>query len=94
MKIIKTFLAMCQRHLDISYVLVTSAYALDKKEIEDLKKALSNNISLEKIYIHNHVDPSVIGGLKIKTHSITIDDTIRNKLSLMKSNAYGSKGED
>ncbi|GHU33079.1 hypothetical protein FACS1894166_07750 [Bacilli bacterium] len=92
-KIIKAFLAMCQRHLNISYVLVTSAYALDTKEITDLKNVLSNNMSLEKIYIHNHVDPTVIGGLRIKTHAMTIDDTIKSKLNAMKAHAYGSKGE-
>jgi F-type H+-transporting ATPase subunit delta len=85
---VKLFLKLCQNHYDIHFVQVTSAYALSKTEIVNLEKALKEGMGLTKVAIHNVVDPTLIGGIKLKTNAVSIDDTIRNKLNKMRETSF------
>lgn len=86
--IIKLFLKLCQQYYDIHYVQVTSAYALSKAELESLENALKKGMGLSQVTINNVVDPTVIGGIKLKTNAVSIDDTIRDKLNKMRESSF------
>jgi F-type H+-transporting ATPase subunit delta len=82
------FLKLCQQYYDIHYVQVTSAYALSKAELESLENALKKGMGLSQVTINNVVDPTVIGGIKLKTNAVSIDDTIRDKLNKMRESSF------
>jgi F-type H+-transporting ATPase subunit delta len=86
--IFKLFLKLCQQHFGINYVQVSSAYSLTDEQITALKKALEDGMGLARVTINNLVDPKLIGGIKLKTHAISIDDTIRNKLDKMRETSF------
>jgi F0F1-type ATP synthase delta subunit len=43
---------------------------------------------LHEVILHCTVDKSLIGGIKVKINNITLDDTIKNKLSKMKQSIF------
>ena len=86
--IIKLFLKLCQLHYDIHYVQVTSTYPLTKMEIQKLEKALKEGMGLSTVTINNLVDQSLIGGIKLRTNAISIDDSIRTKLNKIRESSF------
>ena len=58
---------------------LSAAKKLNDKEIEDIKKSLTENFgtNLKLIFKHN---PDLVGGLVIQVGSIMIDSSIKNKL--------------
>jgi F-type H+-transporting ATPase subunit delta len=86
--IVKLFLKLCQEHYDIHYVLVTSSYPLSKSELTALENALKTGIGLSHVTINNEVDPTIIGGIKLKTNAVSIDDTISGKLDKMRESSF------
>jgi F-type H+-transporting ATPase subunit delta len=86
------FLQLCQEHLHISYFQVTSAYQLSDQEMKELKCAIIQKFHKQKIILRNTVDKTVIGGIKIKSHSYCIDNTLKNKLNLMRDNIKNVNG--
>jgi F-type H+-transporting ATPase subunit delta len=94
-RIIKLFLKITQAYYKISYVQVTSAYPLSETQITDLKKALKQGMNLSDVTINNEIDSNLIGGIKLRTNAISIDDTLRNKLNKMRENSFilSQKGE-
>ncbi|MDR0985782.1 MAG: ATP synthase F1 subunit delta [Mycoplasmataceae bacterium] len=89
-KIFKNFMNLCQNTLGIKYIQVTTAYQLSIQEKQALTDGLKMKYGFNKIQLHNHVDKSIIGGIKLKMNSEIIDDTIKNKLDLMKANSFKS----
>jgi F-type H+-transporting ATPase subunit delta len=79
---------MGQQHFNISYFKITSAYKLDRTEINALRKVISSKFNRKNIIVSNKVDPTVIGGIKIQSHSHSIDATIKNKLNLMRESTH------
>jgi F-type H+-transporting ATPase subunit delta len=65
---------------------VTSSYPLSKTELSHLQKAIAQKFHKHNITINNVVDPTIIGGIKIKSNSHSIDETLKNKLMLMREN--------
>jgi F0F1-type ATP synthase delta subunit len=61
---------------------------LSENELLTLKQALKSGMDLDNITINNEVDPTLIGGIKLKTNAISIDGTIRNKLNKMRENSF------
>ncbi|MDR1991253.1 MAG: ATP synthase F1 subunit delta [Mycoplasmataceae bacterium] len=86
--VIKLFLKLCQQYYGIVHVQVTSVYPLSENELLTLKQALKSGMDLDNITINNEVDPTLIGGIKLKTNAISIDGTIRNKLNKMRENSF------
>jgi F-type H+-transporting ATPase subunit delta len=88
-------LKLTQQYYGISYVQVTSAYPLSKDELTALESALKQGMNLTKVTINNEIDSTLIGGVKLKTHAISIDDTIRSKLNKMRESSFkqAQKGE-
>ena len=57
----------------------TSAHELD----DTFKTQLKNHIDANEIYLREVINPAVIGGVRLKTPSKTLDTTIAHKLSLL-----------
>ena len=67
---------------------VTSARALSDKETGELKAVLKSKLGREP-RIHTKVDPTLLGGLIVKVGSRMIDNSIRTKLSGIRSAMRG-----
>ena len=62
---------------------VTSAHPLTKPNMDRLKAAL-NEILGKTILIDTDVDESLIGGIMLRIGDQVADDTIRNRLEILK----------
>jgi F-type H+-transporting ATPase subunit delta len=82
------FLKLCQQFYGIQYVQITSAYKLSDTEIKEFESALKSGMNFSKVTIHNIVDPTLIGGIKLKTNAISIDDSIKSKLRRMRESSF------
>ena len=60
---------------------VTSSFALDKSQQDEVKSAISKATGVKKIVLSNNVDESLIGGLVVKIGSKMIDNSIKTKLN-------------
>ena len=78
-KIFKDFLIICSNERGEIIAKLSAAKKLNDKEIEDIKKSLTENFgtNLKLIFKHN---PDLVGGLVIQVGSIMIDSSIKNKL--------------
>lgn len=77
-----SFSGLYNQHVGLVIVDVTSAVALSASQISDITKSLSNlGKSIELV---QHVDPHVLGGLKIKVGDQRVDATLRRKLNELK----------
>ena len=82
-KIIEYFEQVVDRRLNQIRVYVTSAHALTAVNIDRLKTAL-NKILEKTILIDTKVDESLIGGVILRIGDQVADDTIRNRLRILK----------
>ena len=78
-KIFKDFLIICSNERGEIIAKLSAAKKLNDKEIEDIKKSLTENFgtNLKLNFKHN---PDLVGGLVIQVGSIMIDSSIKNKL--------------
>jgi F-type H+-transporting ATPase subunit delta len=81
-------LKLAQQELGILFVKVTSAFHLQPQQKNKINLAIRKRFHNNKVYIYNIVDPSIIGGLKIESGSLSIDGTLRNRLNLIKEETY------
>ncbi|ELA09544.1 F0F1 ATP synthase subunit delta [Moraxella macacae 0408225] len=63
---------------------VTSAYPLTKAQALLIESRLSISFNAD-VVLHVDVDPSLIGGIKIKVGDKVIDDSVRGKLKQLKT---------
>lgn len=82
-KIIEYFAQVVDRRLGQTRVHVTSAHSLSDANIDRLKTAL-NKILGKTILIDTEVDESLIGGVMLRIGDQVADDTIRNRLDILK----------
>ncbi len=82
-KILRSFLSIYDDYFSINFVKVYSAFALNPKHLNDIKKALTQKYK-KQIVLENIVDPSVIGGIKIESKYMSIDNTFKKKLEIIK----------
>ena len=82
-KIIEYFAQVVDRRLGQTRVQVTSAYSLSDANTDRLKTAL-NKILGKTILIDTEVDESLIGGVMLRIGDQVADDTIRNRLDILK----------
>ena len=62
---------------------VTSARALDDRQVADLKSKLKARIGGADVVIDAKVDPSLLGGIVVRLGSQMIDASIRTKLNTL-----------
>ena len=82
-KIIEYFEQVVDRRLGQLRVCVTSAHSLTEANTDRLKTAL-NKILNKTILIDTEVDESLIGGVMLRIGDQVADDTIRNRLGILK----------
>ena len=82
-KIIEYFAQVVDRRLGQTRVHVTSAHSLSDANTDRLKTAL-NKILGKTILIDTEVDESLIGGVMLRIGDQVADDTIRNRLNILK----------
>ncbi len=82
-KILQKFLDLCANDLKIKNVKVFSAFELNQKLREKLKKALEKYCKT-KLDIDYHIDENLIGGIKVQTNFGSIDNSYQSKLKNLK----------
>ena len=82
-KIVEYFEKVVDRRLNRKRVHVISAHPLTNENIDRLKAAL-NKILGKTILIDTEVDESLIGGIMLRIGDQVADDTIRNRLEILK----------
>ena len=82
-KIVEYFEKVVDRRLNRKRVHVISAHPLTNENIGRLKAAL-NKILGKTILIDTEVDESLIGGIMLRIGDQVADDTIRNRLEILK----------
>jgi len=82
-KIVEYFEKAVDHRLNRTRVYVTSAYPLTDENTNRLKTVL-NKILGKTILIDTDVDESLIGGIMLRIGDQVADDTIRNRLEMLK----------
>ena len=59
---------------------VITAVQLDTKQRDQLKAGLAKRLSANEIVLHETVDPSILGGVVIRTNNETLDGSLRSKI--------------
>jgi F-type H+-transporting ATPase subunit delta len=80
--IIRAFNLLAARHRGEITAEVTSAYPLDKGQVDALKTNLKSRYGTD-IAVESRVDPAILGGLVVKVGSQMIDGSIRTKLNTL-----------
>jgi len=62
---------------------VWSVVELTSKDRRDIKQKLTR-LTGKKIRLHNHIEPSLLGGIKIKVGDLVIDSSVTKKLAFLK----------
>lgn len=81
--IIDAFHELNNEYYGIQEGIVYSAYALTKKEIADIEKAMSKKLNV-KVKLTCIVDQTLIGGVKVVIKNHVEDGSIKNKMNLLK----------
>lgn len=58
---------------------VTAARQLDKQQLAHIQQL----VGAETMYVRETVDPDVLGGIRVKAPSVTMDATLRNKIDAL-----------
>ncbi len=69
-------------------VVITSAILLSSKQIGALTKAVKKKYPREKLEFKQVVDPKILGGIKIRLDSQSLDSTLKAKLESLRSTFY------
>lgn len=87
--VIRVFDGLVARHRGEIAAEVTSARALDAGETAELKRVLKESLGREP-KITAHVDPKLLGGMKLKVGSRMIDSSLRTKLDQLRAAMRGN----
>jgi F-type H+-transporting ATPase subunit delta len=82
-EIIRGFNALVARHKGEVTAEVTVAQALNDTRLNEIRDALKA-VTGKDVKMHVEVDPSIIGGLKVKVGSRMVDASLRTKLNSIK----------
>jgi len=80
---VKAFCALVSRHKGETRAEITVAEPLSDAHLNTLKDALKANTK-KNVALDVRVDPSILGGLKVKLGSRMIDSSLRTKLNSIK----------
>ena len=81
--ILDAFNSLCNEHFGVLEGIVYSIEPLSKDIILELNETLSEKEGVS-VELKNHIDKSLIGGLKIVINNRIYDDSIKNHLEKMK----------
>lgn len=78
------FIKCYQEKNQIQFFEVSSARKLKEEEINKIKNELKKIFSVQ-IELKNIVDKTLIGGMKVSTNGVSLDNTIINQLEVLKT---------
>ena len=87
--VIRSFEQLLAKHRGEVAAEVTSARALSSEEAADLKRLLKDKLGREP-KLELHIDPTLLGGLKLKIGSRMIDSSLRSKLDGLRAAMKGN----
>ncbi|WP_163539126.1 F0F1 ATP synthase subunit delta [Gracilibacillus sp. YIM 98692] len=70
----------------IKQATVYSVRELSEAEIKQIQQVFTKKLNVQTLKVNNQVDPSVIGGVKIKVGNTVYDGTIQGKLERLERN--------
>lgn len=82
-EIVLEYKKMSKQYRGILHVEVTSAVELDKMQLERIQEKVKSQYNSDNLSIKTVVDPSVIGGVKLKIGDTVIDGTIKTRIENM-----------
>lgn len=82
-KIREAYMKVRRQIGSIAVAQVTSAHELTESQRADLTKALKKTADVETIELQEHIDSSVIGGVRVQIEDTVYDGTLRKKLALL-----------
>lgn len=77
--VVRAILDQCE-HDGVVLADVTSAYALDKAMADKIAQLTG----AKKLVLREHVDPTVLGGLRVQTPSRMLDATIQKRIGRLR----------
>lgn len=80
--ILRAFNTLCNENQDIVEGLLYSAFPLDEKTLEKIKKKISQ-IENHEVDLITRIDPTLIGGVKVVINSHVYDGSIKNQIEKM-----------
>lgn len=80
--ILQAFNTLCNENQDIVEGLLYSAFPLDEKTLEKIKKKISQ-IENHEVDLITRIDPTLIGGVKVVINSHVFDGSIKNQIEKM-----------
>ncbi len=89
--ILREFISLSNREDGIAEGIVYSTERLSDSEIDKITLAVERKLG-KKISLHNRLDASLIGGVKVIVDGFVFDGSIRNKLAELKRHL--EKGEN
>lgn len=90
LEVLNIFLDEVKKYKGIVTATVISAVPLNNEQINMIKVKLISNLK-KQIQIETQVDPSIIGGLKIRVGDSILDASIEGKLHSLKTSLYDSQ---
>lgn len=84
-EIVKQFLRLKNQHEGLAQATVTSAFALDQAQLADLLLSLEKHFGV-KLLAQVHVDPSLIGGVRVEVGDQVLDSSVKARLQAMQDN--------
>ena len=87
--VIRAFESLLARHRGEVAAEVTSARTLSSGETAELRRVLKDKLGREP-RLELHVDPALLGGLKLKVGSKMIDSSLRTKLAGLRTAMRGN----
>ncbi|WP_163580482.1 F0F1 ATP synthase subunit delta [Gracilibacillus saliphilus] len=78
--IVDHFITFANQAKGVKEATVFSVRALSDAEKEEIENVFTKKLNVKTLKINNHVDPSVIGGVKIKVGNTVYDGSVKGKL--------------
>ena len=80
--ILQGFNTLCNENRDIVEGLIYTAFPIDEKTLNKIKKKISQ-IEHREVDLITHIDPSLIGGVKVVINSHVYDGSVKNRIEKM-----------
>ncbi|MRH43961.1 F0F1 ATP synthase subunit delta [Aquibacillus halophilus] len=84
--VVDHFIALVHDAKRIAEAKVYSIRELSDDEKKQLSDVFSKKLNLKTLTIDNHVDPTILGGIKLKIGNTIFDGTIKGKLERLERN--------
>lgn len=84
-RIIDSFIAIYNEENNEADALISAKHALSSAQKDVLAEELQKKLKIKKVSVTSKIDPSVIGGLKIRVGSLVIDRSIGGSLKQLEN---------